>query len=313
MQNVMSGQHPEDLRSLPGRVRLPTAYDGIRGWKVALSMDLGHLQIDPEVAEITRRAAALFRELGCEVEEVDLGWNYSALNCCVTWWEGIFAGLVGQYLPRWHYEMDPFVVSLVERGLRLGAARLYQIYSVRGWLWQQLQPILKSHDILICPTLTAPAVKADHNNADPDYRINGVRVSAYAGWIATYGFNQVSQCPVMSVPAGFTSCGVPTGLQIVGGPTTITACSERPRPSRPRPGPGTASGPRSGRDAPQDVPRRNDDEALQLGGRAQSAPGVDLHGREGHRDSGGGGRRRRASHRRLPRPLRRAHRADAGA
>ncbi len=218
MQNVMSGPHAEDHRSLPGRVRLPTTYDGIRGWKVALSMDLGYLQIDPEVQENTRHAAALFRELGCEVEEVDLGWNYGALDCCVTWWEGIFAGLVGQYLPRWQYEMDPFVVGLVERGLRLSAARLYQCHGIRGWMWQQLQPVLKSHDILICPTLAVPAVKADHDNADTNFRINGVRLSAYGGWIATYGFNQVSQCPVMSVPTGFSSCGVPTGVQIVGRP-----------------------------------------------------------------------------------------------
>jgi amidase len=29
-------------------------------------------------------------------------------------------------------------------------------------------------------------------------------------------FNLVSMCPVMSVPSGFTSDGLPTGLQIVG-------------------------------------------------------------------------------------------------
>ena len=218
MQNVMSGPHAEDHRSLPGRVRLPTTYDGIRGWRVALSMDLGYLEIDPEVQENTRRATDVFRELGCTVEEVDLGWDYGALDVCVTWWEGIFAGLVGQYLPRWQYEMDPFVVRLVERGLRLSAARLYQCYATRGRMWQQLQPILKSHDILICPTNAVPAVKADHDNADPEFRINGVPLSAYGGWIATYGFNQVSQCPVMSVPTGFSSCGVPTGMQIVGRP-----------------------------------------------------------------------------------------------
>ena len=34
----------------------------------------------------------------------------------------------------------------------------------------------------------------------------------------THGFNLLSQCPVMSVPTGFSSCGVPTGMQIVGRP-----------------------------------------------------------------------------------------------
>ena len=35
-------------------------------------------------------------------------------------------------------------------------------------------------------------------------------------WTLTYPFNLVSQCPVASVPSGFSSAGVPTGLQIVG-------------------------------------------------------------------------------------------------
>ena len=37
MQNVMSGPHPDDLCSLPNKVRLPATYDDIRGWKVAFS------------------------------------------------------------------------------------------------------------------------------------------------------------------------------------------------------------------------------------------------------------------------------------
>ena len=32
----------------------------------------------------------------------------------------------------------------------------------------------------------------------------------------TYPFNMLSRCPVMSLPSGFASNGVPTGIQIVG-------------------------------------------------------------------------------------------------
>ena len=32
----------------------------------------------------------------------------------------------------------------------------------------------------------------------------------------TYPFNMLSQLPVMSVPSGFASTGIPTGVQIVG-------------------------------------------------------------------------------------------------
>jgi Asp-tRNA(Asn)/Glu-tRNA(Gln) amidotransferase A subunit family amidase len=218
MQNVMSGPHGEDICSLPGKLRLPSQFEGINGWKIAFSMNLGYLEVDPEVQANTRRAVEVFRSLGCQVDEVDVGWNWGVLDCWMTWWEGLFAAVAGSFLPRWRYEMDPYVVQLLERGLGHSAARLYGCNTFRGWMWQQLQPILKAYDVLICPTLAVPAVKADHDDADPDFRINGKRLQAYVGWVMTHGFNLVSQCPVMSVPTGHAATRVPTGMQIVGKP-----------------------------------------------------------------------------------------------
>lgn len=218
MQNVMSGPHDEDLCSHLPRVRLPATYNGISGKKIAFSMNLGYTEVDPEVQTNTLRAVETLRGLGCQVDEVDVGWNWAVLDCWMTWWEGLFAAVAGHFLPRWRGEMDPYVVGLLERGLGHDAVRLYSCYTFRGWMWQKLQPILKNYDALICPTLAVPAVKADHDDSDPDYRINGKRVQAYVGWVMTHGFNLLSQLPVMSVPTGFASYGVPTGMQIVGRP-----------------------------------------------------------------------------------------------
>jgi Asp-tRNA(Asn)/Glu-tRNA(Gln) amidotransferase A subunit family amidase len=38
----------------------------------------------------------------------------------------------------------------------------------------------------------------------------------YKGLDMTYPFNFFSQCPVITVPSGFTTDGLPTGLQMVG-------------------------------------------------------------------------------------------------
>ncbi len=218
MQNVMSGPHPEDLCTLPQRVRLPLDPEGVRGWKIAFSMDLGYVEVDPEVQENTRAAVATLREMGCQVDEVDLGWNWGVLDTWMTHWEGLFAAVAGDFLPRWRYEMDPYVVRLLENGLGHSASRLYRCNLFRGEMWRKLQPVLRRYNALVCPTLAVPAVKADHNDADPDFRINGQPIQAYVGWVMTHGFNLVSQCPVMSVPTGFSSFGIPTGMQIVGRP-----------------------------------------------------------------------------------------------
>ena len=219
MQNVMSGPHPDDLCSLPEKFTLPDTFEDLKGFKVALSIDLGYVPIDAQVERNTRAAAEVFRKLGCTVDEVDLGWDWGVLDCWLTWWEGLFAGVAEQFLPRWRYEMDPFVADLLDKGRSHDAARLYRRNLKRGEMWQKLQPIVSKYDVMICPTLAVPAVPTDHDEFSTDFTVNGTVVNAYVGWIMTHGFNLVSQCPVMSVPTGFArSTGVPTGMQIVARP-----------------------------------------------------------------------------------------------
>ena len=82
-------------------------------------------------------------------------------------------------------------------------------------MYATLATILHRYDVMICPTLAVPAVRADHTNMDPAFSINGKKVEPLMGWLLTYPFNMLSQCPVASVSTGFAQNGVPTGLQIV--------------------------------------------------------------------------------------------------
>ena len=216
MQNVMSGPHDADICSLRTKLRLPEKFKGIHGWKVALSMDLGYKEIDPEVEANTRKAAKVFESLGCSVEEVDLDWNYGVTDAWLAHWQGLFWAVAGDLYPRWRYEMDPMVASILEAGRGHDATRMYNVNAVRGEMYKTLAPILAKYDILITPTLCVPAVKADHSEANPDFTINGKKIPAYLGWINTYPFNLMSQCPVASVPSGLSKENVPTGLQIIG-------------------------------------------------------------------------------------------------
>ena len=217
MQNVMSGQHVDDITTLRETVVLPERFESFRGAKVAVSMDLGYFEVDEEVQKNTQAAFEVFEsELGCTVTEVDLGWTYSAYDAWVTHWQGLFSAIAGHYLPRWQYEMDPVVVNLLKTGDTHSAARVRQIEFVATDMYRTLGPILEEHDVLLCPTLAVAATAAEHGGDDTDFTINGKPVDAMLQWAMTYPFNLVSQCPVASVPSGFASNGVPTGLQIVG-------------------------------------------------------------------------------------------------
>jgi len=216
MQNVMSGPHIEDRYTLDTKITIPTTFEDIKGLKIAFSMDLGYFPIDPEVRKNTLNTLDVFRDLGCEVTEVDLDWHWDNLSHWLIHWESLFATVASQYLPRYRFHMDPIVVGLLERGLRHSATDLYRVNLHRGEMHTKLASIMKDYDCLVCPTTAVPSVPVDHDQSSPNFVIEGQRIDATYGWFLTNPFNLTSQCPVMSVPSGFSSSGVPTGIQIVG-------------------------------------------------------------------------------------------------
>src|SRR6266852_1159049 len=49
--------------------------EGVRGWRIAYSANLGYADVDPEVAALVEKAAMRFVELGARVEEADPGFK----------------------------------------------------------------------------------------------------------------------------------------------------------------------------------------------------------------------------------------------
>jgi|TARA_B100001123_G_scaffold148268_1_gene171712 Asp-tRNA(Asn)/Glu-tRNA(Gln) amidotransferase A subunit family amidase len=223
MQNVTSGPHPDDMCSIRPKYELPSQLEAINGWKIAFSMDLGYYEVDEEVKANTKNALEIFKSLGAEVTEVDVGWNFSSLDAWTTLWEGAFWGLQQDAYPRWKYEMDGFVREILERGSQHSAGRYYRSQLVRGEMYQKLAPILGKYDVLVCPTTALPGIPADHDVERTDFTINGKPITVanrpgdiYVQWQLCYPFNLIPECPVATVPSGFAACGLPTGIQIVG-------------------------------------------------------------------------------------------------
>lgn len=217
-QNIMNGQHEMDIMSLPGKLTIPDNSEPIRELRIAYSPNLGYFEIDPSVQKNTEAAVEKLRELGCKVEEVNVAWTDEAYDAWVTHWEGLFATVAGKHMTRWQYKMDPFVRGLIQRGQQHSAVRVKQTEMVRTEMWKELSSIFERYDALICPTLGVAGLAADHKNDDPNFQINGKPVDAYLAWALTYPFNILSQLPVMSVPTGMSSVGVPTGMQIITSP-----------------------------------------------------------------------------------------------
>ena len=216
LQNVMCGPSPKDIATLRPKLVLPYEYQPIKDWKIAYSPNLGCFEVDPEVEKNTLASLEVFKSLGATIEEVDLGWGPEVLEAGLAYLGHIFGAAMQDELEQHADELTSYARAFAEESLNstprdfLGSLDVaYQMYSTLG-------PILEEYNILICPTTAIPAVPADFDPTKDELKINGKDVNKMLGWCMTTPFNTMSRCPVLTVPSGQASNGVPTGIQIVG-------------------------------------------------------------------------------------------------
>ena len=216
LQNVMCGPSPKDIATLRPKLVLPYEYQPIKDWKIAYSPNLGCFEVDPEVEKNTLASLEVFKSLGATIEEVDLSWGPEVLEAGLAYLGHIFGAAMQDELERHADQLTPYARAFAEESLNstpsdfLGSLDIaYQMYSTLG-------PILEEYNILICPTTAIPAVPADFDSTKDELKINGKDVNKMLGWCMTTPFNTMSRCPVLTVPSGQASNGVPTGIQIVG-------------------------------------------------------------------------------------------------
>ncbi|MSP82388.1 MAG: amidase [Alphaproteobacteria bacterium] len=229
-----AGPSDADIQSLPAGPKIPAIIPGdIAGKRLALDVDLGIYAVDPEVEALVRAAADALRSRGAIVEEVDLGWTRDMLDGWYVLWKVFMAAYFGHLLEEWRGKMDPAVVALIEGGRTISAVDYKRVEIVRTRQWSALAKVFARCDALLCPTVAQPAPANDLYDASfGDLDANG----KLRGLDMTELFNNVPQCPALSVPAGFTHSGLPVGLQIVArrhddlGALTIGKALESARP-----------------------------------------------------------------------------------
>jgi aspartyl-tRNA(Asn)/glutamyl-tRNA(Gln) amidotransferase subunit A len=213
MLQVSAGPDERDSSSLPapGVDYVKALRGGVKGLRVAYSDTLGYAEVvDPEVREACGKAARVFRELGCRVEEIDPGWPSPFAA-----WRAIFAGGIAARLAPYTGERDKIdagLLRIVDEALKSPPTAFVQAFFDRhAWLAYPRR-LFESYDLLLTPTLARPAFAVGLDNAT---EIAGRPVPEWAWSPFTYPFNLTGQ-PAASVPCGFTKGGLPIGLQVVG-------------------------------------------------------------------------------------------------
>ena len=218
--NVMAGQHPADHVSLPFPDRIGAAR-GLEGRRLAVCVTLGDYAVDDEIAAAIRAAGDYFRSAGAEVEEIELPWRHEEITMAAMAHYGtIFSSYIREDLGAdGAATVLPYTRDLMERA-DAAAQRLGVIGSVEceAAVQADLAHVFGRFDQLLCPTLGTTHLDAGDDYVDTPVEIAGQALSHHLEAPLTIPFNMAGRCPVLSVPVGITSVGVPVGMQIVGRP-----------------------------------------------------------------------------------------------
>ena len=229
MMDVMAGPDERDRMSLPasGVNYLESLKGGIKGLKVAYTSDLAVSAVEPEVVELTRKAAFSFEELGCEVVEDDPGIPDMAQDLTVL----VILETAAEHEHHLE-EAKEKMYTLYGPFLDLmdvfnGRDRVRVDYH-REDMWGIMRQFFEKYDLLLTPTTPCPAFDLKEGGMLGPETINGVEQNP-ASWLGfMFPFNFTGQ-PAASIPCGFTAGGLPVGLQIVGRrydePTVLSAAA----------------------------------------------------------------------------------------
>jgi len=232
--NVIAGYDPKDSTSAPVDVPDFTKAldDGVRGLKIGLPKEYFAEGLDEEVRKKVLEAVGILEREGAEVVEVSLPHTRYAIatyyivapaeaSSNLARYDGVKYGFRAE--GRNLYEMYCNTRSQgfgeeVKRRIMLGtytlSAGYYEAYylkalKVRTLIKRDFEEAFRVCDVLATPTSPTVAFRLGEKVADP--------LTMYLSDVYTVSVN-LAGLPGISVPCGFSSEGLPVGLQLIGKP-----------------------------------------------------------------------------------------------
>src|SRR5690349_19553272 len=151
--DAMSGEHAADPLSIP---KLPTSFlsaarSGNKPKRVAYSRDFGITPVDPEVADITRKAAERLAEAGVIVEEAHP--DLREAHECFHVLRAFDFAVSKAALLRQHRELlKPEVIWNIEEGLKLTVEQIERAEAQRVAMAARAVEFFTTYDLLLAPT-----------------------------------------------------------------------------------------------------------------------------------------------------------------
>ncbi len=217
MQNVIAGNHPIDHVSMRFPPVLPTDFAPIVGMRVALARTIGDVPVEDEIDDNTTRVAEALRSAGAEVVEVVVPISRAEFTLTALIHFGTILGAsVSQAAGDRADLLTPYAKLFAEHTAQIaGKHSVYEGLEREAAIHAVIADAMRGFDALVCPTLTCAGWLAGEDYTATNLVVAGVELERYIQAALTLPFNIASKHPVLAVPSGRASNGVPTGVQIV--------------------------------------------------------------------------------------------------
>jgi aspartyl-tRNA(Asn)/glutamyl-tRNA(Gln) amidotransferase subunit A len=219
MLSVMAGPDPRDVHSV-GRDAGDLAGAGraegdLAGTRIAWRLFLGNDRIDGETRRLFEDAVGVFAGFGAAMEQREDPFE-STLPAWAPLTFSAWTSRFGALEQRLGDRMTGSLRRWIAEGRETSAVAVQEALAVRTAAFRQVQSWFESTDLIVMPTLARPAIDVTHDVAEP-IEIEGdpVGTTREAWYPYTHPFNLTGH-PAITVPCGWTSDGLPVGLQIVG-------------------------------------------------------------------------------------------------
>ena len=184
-----------------------------RGVSIAFSNDYHQLfPVQTAIVEAVEATSDVFRQLGCRVERAlpDFSGADEVFKTLRAW---LYAGMCGPLLAKHRDKLKDTVVWNTEAGLRLTAAELRRAEEAHAALYHRMRSFMTDYEFLVLPVTQVVPFDIDLPYVT---EIEGEPMETYLDWMRSCYYITSTGHPAISVPCGFTTDGLPVGVQIVG-------------------------------------------------------------------------------------------------
>ncbi len=188
----------------------------LQGLTFGVPQDAFVTPLDPEVRTVWRAALRVFEEEGVEIVNVELPCPTMELYRMIQRPEATLTHIQKGWFPACENSYTDIVRERLMQGKQIAAIDYLKAQQEKRDFTSRMRAIMQSVDAVVLPTLPIPAIPAELIGGT--ITVNGLTEEASTAFLRlTMPFN-LAGLPAISFPCGFSSDGLPLGLQVAGKP-----------------------------------------------------------------------------------------------